>query len=227
MAPNPPRGTPTEGKTPVSNKRALLMLSGGIDSVYVMYKALSEGRELHVHHIHLVNAEGRADAEARAVRRTLAWMRRNNLTRFKYTESTMDYGSLRWLHKDYFSYALFIGMIMSDPANRDMDSFLHPRHSDAFNLKNGKVTYEQASERANAALLGIPSLMARREIKMELPIGGMTKAQVIESCPPDLLKLAWFCRRPVRIGSTFQQCNDCFTCKQVAESVYRRKVSRV
>ncbi len=209
----------------MSQKRALLMLSGGIDSVYVMYKALSEGRELHVHHIHLKNREGRVDAEARAVRRVLAWMRRNDLTNFRYTESFFDYGTLHWLPKDYWSYALHIGMIMSDPANRDMDSFLHPRHSDAFNLKGGKVTYEQASERANAALLGIPSLMARREIKMELPIGDMTKAEVIEACPPDLLRLAWYCRRPVKYGSTFQICNECFTCKQVADSVYRRKVA--
>ncbi|MER7114147.1 hypothetical protein ABT332_06620 [Saccharomonospora azurea] len=211
----------------MSNKRALLMLSGGIDSVYVMYKALSEGRHLHVHHIHLRNREGRVDAEARAVRRVLAWMRRKGLTNFRYTESTVDYGSLRFLVKDFYTYALFIGMIMSDPKNRDMDSFLHPRHSDAFNLRNGKVSFEQAAERANAALTGIPSLMARREIKMELPIGSMTKADVIEACPPDLLRLAWFCRRPVKVGASFHQCNSCFTCAQVNESVYRRKVARV
>ena len=68
---------------------------------------------------------------------------------------------------------------------------------------------------SDAALIGIPKLRARRDVKMELPIVGMTKAEVIEACPPDLLRLTWYCRRPRKAGSVYAPCNSCFTCRQV------------
>lgn len=194
--------------------RALLMLSGGIDSTYCMYQALSSGRSLAVHHIHLVNREGRSDAERRAVQQILRWFRRKGLTNFTYTESTFDYGSIRHIAKDYSVYSLMIGILLQDPRNRDISSFIHPRHSDAFNLRRGQ-TFESASRRANAVLTGVSKLVANRDVRMELPIVGMTKKQVIEACPPDLLRLTWYCRRPRKAGSVFYPCNACFTCKQV------------
>lgn len=194
--------------------RALLMLSGGIDSTYCMYQALSSGRSLAVHHIHLVNREGRSDAERRAVQQILRWFRRKGLTNFTYTESTFDYGTIRHIAKDYTVYALMIGILLQDPRNRNITSFIHPRHSDAFNLRKGQ-TFEAVSRRANQVLTGIPKIVANRDIKMELPIVGMTKKQVIEACPPDLLRLTWYCRRPRKAGSVFYPCNACFTCKQV------------
>lgn len=194
--------------------RALLMLSGGIDSTYCMYQALSSGRSLAVHHIHLVNREGRSDAERRAVQQILRWFRRKGLTNFTYTESTFDYGSIRHIAKDYSVYSLMIGILLQDPRNRDISSFIHPRHSDAFNLRQGQ-TFESASRRANAVLTGVSKLVANRDVRMELPIVGMTKKQVIEACPPDLLRLTWYCRRPRKAGSVFYPCNACFTCKQV------------
>jgi 7-cyano-7-deazaguanine synthase in queuosine biosynthesis len=198
----------------VAKNRALLMLSGGIDSTYCMYQALSQGRPLAVHHIHLVNREGRADAERRAVSQILKWFRRRGLTNFTYTESTFDYGTVNHLVKDYSIYALMIGVLLQDPRNRDISSFIHPRHSDAFNLRKGQ-TFESVSRRANEVLTGIPKLVARREIKMELPIVHMTKKEVIEACPPSLLRLTWACRRPRRSGSVFLPCNVCFTCRQI------------
>ena len=88
------------------------------------------------------------------------------------------------------------------------------RHSDAFNLRKGQ-TFESVSRRANQVLTGIPKLVANRDVTMELPIVGMTKQQVIEACPPELLRLTWYCRRPRKSGSVFYPCNACFTCKQV------------
>ena len=198
----------------MAESRALLMLSGGIDSTYCMYQALTAGRSLAVHHIHLVNREGRSDAERRAVSQILRWFRRKGLTNFTYTESTFDYGTVRHIAKDYAVYSLMIGILLQDPRYRDIKSFIHPRHSDAFNLRKGQ-TFESASRRANSVLTGVSKLVANREIGMELPIVGMTKKQVIEACPPDLLRLTWYCRRPRKSGSVFYPCNSCFTCSQV------------
>ena len=97
----------------------LLLLSGGIDSAYCMWWALSQGRALHVHHVHLKNHEGRLQYEARAVEGILNWMREQVLTNFRYTESSFDYGSIRWIVKDHCVWAFFIGIILADPQNKD------------------------------------------------------------------------------------------------------------
>src|SRR5690606_32594739 len=106
---------------------------------------------------------------------------RKGLTNFTYTESTFDYGTVRHLAKDYAIYSLMLGILLQDPRNRDITSFIHPRHSDGFNLRKGQ-TFESASRRANQVLTGIPKLVANRDVRMELPIVGMTKKQVIEAC---------------------------------------------
>ncbi|QYN17604.1 hypothetical protein [Amycolatopsis sp. DSM 110486] len=209
----------------MAEKPALLMLSGGIDSTYVAYKTLAEGRPLHIHHIHLINREGRVEAEKRAVQRVLAWLRRNGLTNFTYTENTFDYGSIRFLVKDYWIYSFIAGVILSDPRNKEIGSMLHPRHSDAFNLRPGQ-SFEQAAQRASSALEGLPSLLSRRDIKIEYPILELDKAGVIDACPGELLKLAWYCRRPIRMGSTYQTCNECFTCRQVSDGLARKRRNR-
>src|SRR5690606_19571219 len=110
----------------------LLLLSGGIDSAYCMWRLLSEGRSLLVHHVHLTNHEGRVQYEAQAVKRILAWMRGRGLNRFTYTESSFDYGSLRFIVKDSYLWAFHIGIIMANPENRGVTKVIVPRHWDAF-----------------------------------------------------------------------------------------------
>ncbi len=52
----------------------LVMLSGGLDSTACLVWALTETNEpVHVHHMHLVNWEGRHDVEAEACSRIIAY----------------------------------------------------------------------------------------------------------------------------------------------------------
>lgn len=198
----------------MAKTRALLMLSGGIDSTYCMYQALSAGRKLVVHHVDLRTKEGRADAENRAVNQILRWFRAKGLTGFEYSSSTIDYSTFQHIPRDYFSYSYMAGMILANPRHRDVKSLIHARHKDAFNLRAGQ-TFESASRRANGALTGIPKLITGRDIKIELPIEHLLKKEVIAACPPDLLRLTWHCRRPRKSGAVFYPCHSCFTCVQV------------
>src|SRR5690606_37600278 len=116
----------------MTNPDTLLLLSGGIDSAYCMWRLLSEGRALHVHHVHLKNHEGRLEYEAQATKRILSWMRGRGLTSFTYTESAWDYGTLRFIVKDAHLWAFVIGVILADPANRAVQHVIVPRHWDAF-----------------------------------------------------------------------------------------------
>lgn len=198
----------------MAKPRALLMLSGGIDSTYCMYQALSSGRRLVVHHVDLRTKEGRADAENRAVNQILRWFRRKGLTGFEYSSSVIDYSTFNHIARDYNSYAYMAGMILANPRNRDINTIIHARHKDAFNLRKGQ-TLESASRRANHVLTTIPSTISNRKIQLEMPIEHLLKKEIIERCPPDLLKLTWYCRRPRKAGSVFYPCHSCFTCALV------------
>src|SRR5690606_23675578 len=69
-----------EGKAQVDwPKRVLVNLSGGIDSSYCLYLAMQAGCDVLVHHIRLVNREGRAPYEKEAVQRVMEWIRSQGL----------------------------------------------------------------------------------------------------------------------------------------------------
>ena len=52
----------------------LVMFSGGLDSTAMLVKLLTQSKdELRVHHIRMVNREGRAGAEQAAVEAIVAW----------------------------------------------------------------------------------------------------------------------------------------------------------
>ena len=69
----------------------LVMFSGGLDSTAALYKLLTGSEDdLHVHHVHLVNRDGRARAERDAVQAVLAWCRAN-CRPFSYSESALDF----------------------------------------------------------------------------------------------------------------------------------------
>ena len=82
--------------------RTLLNFSGGIDSAYCLYRYLKDDpREtLLVHHLNLINKEGRAPHEKQAVKSILDWCVKNGIANFKYIESAFDYGTLGYLVKD-------------------------------------------------------------------------------------------------------------------------------
>jgi hypothetical protein len=186
---------------------ALLLLSGGIDSAYVLWQALQEGRSVHAHHVHLTNHEGRVRHEAEAVDKVRGWVSGEGLPAYPYTESSFDYGTLRFIVKDLHIWAFIAGVIAADPRNKHIDSILLPRHSDAFpSGPNGP-----GAQRSDRAYRDMPRMVCGRTLRLEFPIVHMTKAEVVAATPPGLLACCWYCRRP-RDGRT---CGACQTCKQV------------
>ena len=72
----------------------LAMLSGGLDSTAMLVKLLAEtGDALRVHHIRMVNREGRDRAEQRAVEAIVEYCRARYRP-FRYSESALDFSAL-------------------------------------------------------------------------------------------------------------------------------------
>lgn len=197
--------------------RTLLMFSGGIDSAYCLYLALRDGENVQAHHIRLVNADGRADAEGRAVERVREWLAAQGLPgRAHYTESVFDYGSIgalpeeperRWLHADTWAWLLTAGLILADPAAKRLTRLIMPIH------KGGGFLRVPHRWRAQKAMV---RAVARREIGYLWPLRELTKAEIVRACPPELRELCWHCRQPTPEGAP---CHECQACVWVDEAL--------
>lgn len=186
----------------------LLLLSGGIDSAFCLWKHLTEGGTIHIHHVHLKNHEGRLKYEAEAVKRILKWMTKQGLTQYTYTESTFDYGTLRFIVKDHNIWALTAGIILADPQNRSINKMIRPLHWDSF-AKGAESAPAIRSERAYRNI--IQQVSGRNDVELLYPIRQRMKAEIIREMPRDLLELCWYCRTP-KAG---KPCHKCYTCKLV------------
>ena len=90
------------------------MFSGGIDSTAMLVKLLTEGRdELRVHHIRMLNREGRDRAEGRAVDAILAYARANYRP-FRFSQSGLDFSGLEAIPIDYVSIAFVACQVAID-----------------------------------------------------------------------------------------------------------------
>lgn len=194
-----------------------LGLSGGIDSAWCAHHYLSQGIPLWLHHVRLADWEGRQDVEDEAVKAILRWINRKGWMHLvTYTRSEVDFGTLRWIPKNFHLWAYFAGAVMASPKGRSIRSVVIPRHSDAF-------TSEAGAQASNEAYLTHIKTIAKREPVLEFPMVHMTKAQVVQDIPADLLALTWWCRTP-KAG---KPCHQCMTCKQVDPALEARAQSRV
>lgn len=193
----------------------MLMLSGGIDSVAALYKHLTETDEpIRTHHVKLLNWEGRARYEAVAVQKVLAWARRNGHShRIIHSQSTTDYGSLRYIVADHHTWGYWAAIVLANPRSAGITRIIRTMHIDD-SIRDGVVQPDKQGRIREAWEKPI-ELIAKRGIEFVWPLREMTKAQVIQSLPRELLEVCWYCRRPQR----GKPCNECRTCKHVNDAM--------
>jgi 7-cyano-7-deazaguanine synthase in queuosine biosynthesis len=191
------------------------MFSGGLDSTAALYKLLTGGDDnLHVHHVHLVNRDGRARAERDAVQAVLAWCRAN-CRPFSYSESTLDFEALQAIPIDYLSVAYAACQVIIDVphCNRIAVGTL------AADLDEVKRKVSEQQRRVFEAMYACYRARKLGEPVVEwiYPVYELNKAQVAASLPPELRAVAWSCRRPVAIDGGYRICGVCKPCRKRAE----------
>ena len=189
--------------------RVLVNLSGGIDSAYCLYEALSAGRDVLVHHIRLKNHEGRRPYEYAAVLAIRLWLRQHGLTRYTYVESSFDYGTLRYVVRDAKLWSFLSAVILLNPKHADVNEVIIPSHLDSPIMQN-KALQDEISGIIRATIAG-----AREVPLISYPIGKKLKKEVVASMPKDLLAKCWWCRKPV--GG--KPCKVCHSCKRYAKAI--------
>lgn len=178
------------------------MLSGGVDSTAALVWALTAtGEPVHVHHMHLVNHEGRHEAEAEACRRIVAFCRRTYRD-FDTSELILDFSGLPWIPWDMLCVCFAAGQIV------------HKR-PDIVRLVIGTCREEghwrERWDRFYRMVEG--AAWPRRAPELLLPFLDTTKAEELAYLPAELRSMVWSCRRPVRTDAGFEVCGHCKACR--------------
>jgi 7-cyano-7-deazaguanine synthase in queuosine biosynthesis len=184
------------------------MFSGGMDSTAMLVKLLTQSdEELRVHHIRMVNREGRAGAEQAAVQASLAWCR-GRYRPFRYSESGLDFASLEAIPIDYISIAYVACQVAIDtPGCERIAVGSLSRDTDIVNRsarQRGIFDVMHACYRARK--LGEP------RVDWVYPVYECTKAEIAALLPAELARLTWSCRRPVARVGGWTPCGTCKAC---------------
>jgi 7-cyano-7-deazaguanine synthase in queuosine biosynthesis len=195
----------------------LLMFSGGLDSTAALYKLLTGGGdELRVHHVHMINREGRARAERDASAAVIEWCRAN-CRPFQYSESTIDFAGLQAIPIDYVTVAYAACQVAIDTPGCDRIA-VGTLAADLDEIKR-KVSAKQRSVFDAMYACYREKKLGTDELQWIYPVYEMSKTQIVASLPDALRTLAWSCRRPVPTAEGYRICGECKPCRR------RREVS--
>jgi 7-cyano-7-deazaguanine synthase in queuosine biosynthesis len=184
----------------------LAMYSGGLDSLGMIYKLLTEPEYkdygLHIHHIHNRNIENRDQAEAIVVPLVLKELKKLGFS-FDYSESeikTQPYGN-KFLY-DTDSINFFAGYICSVNPNIKKVAM-------GMQANDANQSLEDRRKRADAILA------AFTDVGKIYPVFDMTKREIYDMLPANLRNMFWSCRRPTYTEKNVKPCGRCDTCRKL------------
>jgi len=189
----------------------LIMLSGGIDSVYALHDALTNtDHDIIAHHINFINIEGRLAPEHVACRKILEWSRKN-LREFGYSESTLDRRTMNYYGFDLVAVAYEAGLVAQSyrfRENRPVDYW-----RGGYCLED-QPTWTKRDFHMDAACCAA-SYPFEPPDYLYAPL--LSKRAEVEALPEELVRLTWGCRRPVVEKKSTTPCGKCKTCRERSE----------
>jgi len=190
----------------------LVMFSGGLDSTCVLYRLLAETNcAVVAHHIHLHNHEKRWVPEAIAVDAIRAYVQKH-VRHFDYSESTYVSPCRRNIGFDVDIVAFMSAQILYD--RPEIQFIAHGQNKDDF--REGFDNRFAQAKLINEAALN--NLKRKDRLFGVGPCRDMTKKDICDYLPDELLSLTWSCRHPVKqIDDSFARCMKCVACKEMTK----------
>jgi len=190
----------------------LAMYSGGLDSLGMIYKLLTEPEykdyAVHIHHIHNKNVERRDKAEAIAVKLATEELKRLGFT-FEYSDSeigTQPYGR-RFMY-DTDSVNFFAGYVCSvNPQIKKV----------AMGMQANDANQSLEDRRVRAGKI----FSAFTDAEKIFPVMDMTKREIYDTLPKTLQNMFWSCRHPRYTETNIAPCGKCDTCRKLKEQGIR------
>jgi 7-cyano-7-deazaguanine synthase in queuosine biosynthesis len=186
----------------------LINLSGGVDSVYCAWKLLKENpdEKFLIHHV-ARNKTLRTKKEKEAVDAVLKYFKDNDLTNYKYIETkgyVLPKGVSSVQAIEMVGY--FTGIILRSYKN--IKNVVICANSE--DLIQGQLYNIRSTTRfniVNATSRGV-------EVTYLYPIKHMTKGEIADALPTELLSLCFYCRRPDVEGNSCGECQPCINIRK-------------
>lgn len=189
-----------------SKEKVLLMYSGGMDSVSLLWNLLEHtDQEVYVHAIHLQNKEGRYRAEAQAIFKTIEYMRENQRS-FDFSSSIYSFMAAGCGGRD-MSLALF----QASRVGAGLGKAFSAVYTGDYNMS--KEESSEAYGVFNAAFVSKkykPVWATPFEFMSKIPVE--RSKGVYLSMPEPLRNLYWSCRKPTEVAGGFLSCGECHAC---------------
>jgi 7-cyano-7-deazaguanine synthase in queuosine biosynthesis len=197
----------------MEQKTILAMYSGGLDSLGMLYKLLTDPEykdyNLHIHHVHNRNVENRDKAEAVAVKYALDELKALGF-KFDFSQSeirSMAYNGRFMFDSDTINF--FAGFVCS--ANSDI-----VKVAMGMQANDGNHALEERRKRADKILA------AFTEVGKIYPVLNMTKREIYDSLPASLKDKFWSCRVPKYTETSIERCKKCDTCQKLtAQGIFK------
>jgi 7-cyano-7-deazaguanine synthase in queuosine biosynthesis len=194
---------------------SLVPLSGGIDSTAALYKVLKENptKNYLIFRVDMVHGTSghRTTREAMAADKILKWLYQNGFKNFCFREVRIDYSSLGMMPPVWDSEVINFFGAMLIQGKPEISEFIDGAIKDDFKDPDFQNRLDKI-----AKILYIHTGKSREELKIDFPIKHLSKYEVIQSIPQELLSLTWSCRYPIIVAPwTFGRCHDCPQCKLI------------
>jgi len=190
----------------------LAMYSGGLDSLGMVYKLLTEEEYkdygIHIHHVHQRNVENRDRAEAITVEMALKELERLGYS-FVYSESeitSQPYNGQFMYDTDSINF--FAGYVCSVNPNIVKVAM-------GMQANDASQRLEERRIRANKIFT------AFTDAEKIFPVIDMTKREIYDMLPETLRNMFWSCRTPVYSEKNIAPCGRCDTCVKLREQGIR------
>ncbi len=190
----------------------IVLFSGGLDSTYLLWKLLNENRNIHVHHVSIrTRREPMWKEQDEAARKIIEhlWLTRP----FKYTESVYE-----WYCSEILAYDTDVIISHTQPLVRMFNSNIKinihigwtPEDME-IPIVQTRLEYDVSDNlwRALRLSLGNPSNLPDTLTK-RLVDDNISKKDMLQELPKDLLDLTWTCRQPIH----GEKCNMCPSCQE-------------
>lgn len=201
--------------------RTLVMFSGGLDSTAALWHVLNRPEkygDVHVHHIHIQNIEGRWRAEATATKDIYEYMRKNAPTPFTTSESTI---ATPQFGNNFLYDVEVMGFVTGYMTSRDPNITKVVIAATKTDFDLGVDASVMRGKRMHNAYHPDEDDHSAR-IK-EYPHSHLTKEEVYKTLPPELALLTWSCRTPRYVNGKPVECGVCKTCKVEMKNIKRPK----
>jgi 7-cyano-7-deazaguanine synthase in queuosine biosynthesis len=185
----------------------LVLLSGGLDSLCMTHLMLKSAKDndIHIHHVNITNIEGRASAEATAVKNAIEYFQDNDYPKFIYTESTVaapNFGRSFMYDSDAVNF--MAGYVCS--MDKDIQEVAIGLNKSDTNGPN--TTRIQKANQLLALFTTATKIY---------PVKDYTKQEMYDLLPEGLRTVFWSCRTPKYVDGVPNACGHCHTCQQIRQ----------